>query len=366
MNKDQWQCEFAVGLTREEYIRFQALLSKNGRKAGIAGIALAVFMVLMGVVTLVMDYRITGQWDVSLTVMLLLIVLVEGLFLWQMPHQQRARSGDAYDTTRFSGYSFDGVVTVEQDRICKKTAQSTTEILWDRCAYLESEDLMIFGGGEKRAIVIPSRCLTAEDAERVRAAALSSVPAMRRRLFAKLVPLATERLPMPSFEQPEDATLMTVAVHYTKKEFYALADDAFFHKLPASLPSKALLSLFIALLCFSMNPSSALPVFLLSVLVLSVLSYLFNRIHIRQALVATQDEVLSLKVLLTEQTVTIQGIRATAKQLTVPWNCLSRAVEYPQTVELYTQDVLLTIPKRCIEDWEAFRHLVDEKLQKNT
>ena len=46
------------------------------------------------------------------------------------------------------------------------------------------------------------------------------------------------------------------------------------------------------------------------------------------------------------------------------WSLITRAVENPDSVDIYVGQQSFRLPKRCIGDMEAFRHLVDGHMKK--
>ena len=73
-------------------------------------------------------------------------------------------------------------------------------------------------------------------------------------------------------------------------------------------------------------------------------------------------QALRLSVDFTPSGLTLRGGAGEAKELRIPWKAVSRAVERPERVDFYTHSLALTIPKRCIEDLDAFKRLVDTRM----
>ena len=45
--------------------------------------------------------------------------------------------------------------------------------------------------------------------------------------------------------------------------------------------------------------------------------------------------------------------------LRLNWSMITRAVERPNCVEFHTESALFQVPKRCIEDMDTLRQIVD-------
>lgn len=364
MEHDRFPTEFSVGLSKEEYIRSQELLAKaaGGRPFG-GNRWFSVVMVVLCMVMLAVDAKLQGTLDVSLVLMLALLVAVEAAVLLTQPRLLRKNSADAYDDTLFSGYSFDGILRVGAVDIRKRTATGETAISYLNCpAYVEAPDMMIFCANGGKSIVIPARCLTAEDAETVRAAAFAGVPANRRRLIGKLVPGAAQRLPEPVLKTPDDDPLLTVAVEYTVGECRGMLLDDGLQKMVQALPVRALFAVSVAVGAYLWFAAPLLPVFLLSLLLFCFVPLLLTQLQLGSVIRRSEGELLRLSVEFTEQAVHLRSKGSSGHHDRVPWEYVTRAVEQPCSVELYATGHLVSIPKRCVEDMETLRRVVDEHL----
>lgn len=366
MNTNRLPVEYPVQLSREEYVRFQELLSKNGpgqfggRNRWVPLLMLPIFVVMLAA-----NYRVSGQVDWSLLLLLALVVVVEVTMFFTAPVILRKSSGFNYDQTAFSGYQFDGIVRVTEQDIRKTTPSGDTVVRFADCPlYIETAEVMVFCNTQGRAIVIPARCLTAEDAEATRNAALAAIPSARRRLRAKLIPLATQRLPQsPSAMQEPEEALLTLSVDYTEKEWKTLFTDTAWEQAGYSLPSKSMLALTIAIVACYWQPYFAVPVFLLALLVLFLWPIAFAGKKAMKAVAASEGNALHAVVELTENSIAIHGRQSGGKSLRIPWSRITRAVERPEVVEFYVERKLLTIPKRCIPDMEELRTFVDSHME---
>lgn len=357
---------FPADLTREEYIRFQQLLTRNSPASRLRTAQLVITAGMLGicVLFLVMTARSGNGFDVSLLFMALLLVLMEVYLFVMLPRQMRTRAGRAYDQSLMAGYQYEGLVTVGPAWIRKTTAKATTEIPFAACTlYIEAGDMMVFGGAEGRSIVLPSRCLTEADAGIVRQAALTYVPRPRQRLYGRLIPGAVVRLPVPDLSpQPEEEAELSVRVEYTEKEFVRLMTSSSIDGFMKNLPN---LGFFAFLLAMSFELWMGVPgvlVFLLLVLGIFLAGYFTSRSRAGQVIRMSGGEALRLSVDFTRSGLTLWGAAGRDKELRIPWNHISRAVERPGQVDFYTHSLALSLPKRCIEDLDALKRLVDARM----
>lgn len=323
-------------------------------------ITAVMFVLLLGV-----DYKVSGQLDLSMTVLTALIVAVELVLAFISPKLMRRQHEEAYDQTRFSGYSFDGTVRITASEISKSTPSGETVIRLADCFYVEAEDMMIFCGPNRRSIVIPARCVMAQHADSTRAAALSGVPAGRRRLLKKLVATRTKPFVLPQVEtSDEEEPLLRVSVDYTEKEFSALIIDGAWKSMGQTLPMKCLLAICAAMMTSMWYAAAALPVFVLVLALLLLWPVMTARFQARRAIDATEGQALHLIVDLTPSYLRAQGKGEDGKRLTIPWTAVTRAVERPDSVEFYTGRKVIRIPKHCIDDMAELRRTADSCMEK--
>ncbi len=354
------QLRFSVDLSQAEYVRSQELLSHkmNGRRVGSSRI-FSLFMMLLCVVSAVTIYKQTGTPDWPLFTLLVLMFISELWLMFTLPRQLRYRYKTAYNTTLYTGYTFAGTVTVDEDGVRKQTASATAFIPYHTCrVFVETADMMIFCGADGHSIVLPSRFLTEEAAEIIRQTVLKKIPPMRRLLLQRLVSAATAETITPL---PEEETLFTVSLDYTEKEVVSMTIDSALAQFGRTLSNKCLLSTMAAAVGYFVFYLPPLAVFLLTLLVFLVASLFFAWHKAHRAAVQTKKDGSRMRLQITTRGLRLFG--RGEKPIVLPWTVITRAVEGPQTVEFYCEkDRQLMIPKRCIEKMDDFRRLVDDKL----
>ncbi len=357
--------EYVVDLSREEYVRSQDILA--GRTKGMASGArlISLFMLAACVIMGILDFQYSNRIDWSLLSLLVLLVGSELWMMLTMPAQLRRRSCAAYDSTIYGGYVFLGTVTVEHDAIRKRTATATTVIPYEQCrVYAETADMMIFCGMDGKSIVIPARFLNERTAEATRQAALKNVPIPRQMLISKLVPgiAEGETVSLPD-QTTSGEVLLTVEVEYTDTEIVGIAAEAAMERFTASLPNKCILMTMLASFGYFMLAIKPLPLFLSALLVVFLVSVIKARIRMRRAITRTERAVCRLRVEFTDSYILLMGKADGMRPLRLPWSHITRAVNCRDTVEIYTgKDRQLSIPKRCIADFEELSGIIDSHL----
>lgn len=355
--------EYPVDLSREEYVRSQEILVKRTggltRGTRLISLAMLAVCVAMGV----SQFRYSGGVDWSLLSLLILLIGSELWIMLSLPAQLRRRSEAAYDSSVYSGYVFAGSVTVEYDAIRKRTPAATAVIPYEQCrVYVETADMMIFLGLDGKSIVIPARFLTEQTAEVTRQAVLSHIPATRQLLLEPLVPGARDAIFVETKVKSEEV-LLTLDVEYTDSEIVSIAGEAAIEQFAASLPNKCVLMTMLASVGYFGFAIKPLPLFLSGVLVLFFAAIICARIKMRRAITRTERGICRLRVEFTDLHVRLVGKADGMRPIWLPWSHITRAVDCRDTVELYTgKDRQLSIPKRCIADFEELREIVDSHM----
>lgn len=363
MVKDDCTTTYAVDLSREEYVRSQELVSRRARGARWLSPALLLICVLMTV----SNAAKSGIWDISVFSLLALLIIAEVCMMVFLPKQVRRRHEAAYNTTVFRGYDFKGRVTVEHDAIRKQTRTATAVIPFSQCRlFVEAPDMMIFFGTDGKGIVIPSRFLTEETALATRQAAMDAIPLSNRMMLAPLIPKATEDAPtLPTDTSANEESLMTVDITYTDREMIGIAVENTLQQFWDTLPNKLLWMTMVATIGFFMLYLPPLPLFLAGLLILFLSSVLAAVVKIKRAMSRTEGAIASIRMEFTEKEVLLVSKNGTEGTLHFPWPFITRAVDCGDRVEMYVDRIQqLLIPKRCVEDFEEFKNLVDRCREK--
>lgn len=356
--------EYAVDLSREEYIRSQEILSKRAGGMTVATRLVSLLMLVVCIVMGVTDWRPSDGVDLSLLSLLVLLIGSEVWMMLTLPAQLRRRSEAAYNATLYRGYIFAGTITVENDAIRKRTPAATTVIPYEQCRmYAETSDMMIFCGMDGRSIVIPARFLTEQAAQATRQAALSAIPATRQLLLEQLVPRAIQNETTDPNQEKSETVLLTVDVEYTDREILSMATETALEQFAESLPNKCMLMTVLASVGYFGLAIKPLPLFLSGVLALFFVSVIRARIRMRRAITQSERGVCRLRIEFSDAYVLLIGKADGMRPMKLPWQHITRAVSCRDTVELYTgKERQLSIPKRCIKDFEELRQIVDSHM----
>lgn len=355
--------EIPVQLTQQDYVRSQELIDKAFRSNRLLSSGwMSVLVMILCVLMVAVNIAVTKEINVSAILLLILLVAVEVTVFITNPKLLRRNSRIEYAQTLFKGYCYDGILRVGPADIRKVTMQGETAITYVTCpAYIESKDMMIFLNAQRRHIVIPARFLTEEDAQIIRELVFQHIPAERRALTGKLVAGATEHGPMPSLEPKDEEVLYSTPFQYTIKEMGMFAMNTYWSSVLWGLPNRALVALTIATVAFLLYDVAAIPVFLISLMLIMGYSLVHLWIHNRRVAKSEQDGIVDLMMMLTEDAIHIQG----RMYMRVPWEYVTRAVETADSVEFHTEALMLFVPKKFIEDMDELRRVVDEQMEKH-
>ena len=365
MENLQDKIEYAVGLTREEYVRSQqvAMGILRGRRVQWQRV-FSIVLLVMCVLTVGAEYRLTGSIPVDVAVLVTLMIIAELWVMLDSPRQLRKNHETAYDATLFSGHNFSGALEVTETGLIKRTEDETTRLDFAHCvAYIETADQLLFCVANGKSIVIPARCLTVEDAEVTKQLAKAAIPAKKQYLLAEIEPKLETRVPIGPLTR-EDGVMLSLSVEYTESELKSQLTDTAIRGFFAKFSSKMLTAVFFTVLFYFMTNTMPLPMFLSALLVLFLADIFFVRLRANRAITSSDGDVCRLTLSVTDRTLTVTGKGEKARRIRVPWERITRAVERPTEVEFYVEEArLVTIPKRCIPDMDEFRKAVDEKMK---
>lgn len=362
MEITQTELEYAVGLSREEYVRSSQLVAATLQRKQVNGrriISILLLLICAGMMA--MNYRLTGTIEPGEAIIMTLMTVAELWMLFDLPRQQRRMNAAVYDSTLFSGHSFDGVLTVDERGVTKRTSDDSTRVEFAQCAaYVEAEDMLMFCVTNGRSIVVPARCLTPEDAEATKQKALAVIGPSKQYIVSELRPMLERRLPVGPLTVETEEVSVSVSVEYTAAELKGNMADTAIRAFFGKFPNKMLAGVLFTILFYYGMEVSPLPMFLSAMVVLFVMDMVSARLRTRRAIAASNGDVCRLTVELTERHVRVTGSGEKGRRIAVPWERITRAVERPAEVEFFTEDArVIVIPKRCILDMEALRTFVD-------
>ncbi|MCI8554492.1 MAG: YcxB family protein [Clostridiales bacterium] len=367
--------QFGADLSREEYVSFNLTAAKT---AGMLRYRRLV-MVLLGI-TLLLALSViaadaaAGMID-SFMITLAIFLLMAGAFLlFGLPAFVVRGAKRTYDQTLLNGYRFYGLVTVYPDRMEKSSGGETARISYNQAAYLETADQLIIMAPGARAIVLPARCLTSEDADQLRRLLTAAIPPLRQRLIRPFEPKAERRLPPPvpveiAVDWKEEA-LFRMTVEYTDEEFKRITFDVAFQGFVRMLPLYSGLSLLLSLL-FAFSSSAVwwgIAWFVLQMLLFFTFHVLLPLRRVSRVLKGDPERKMKLWLFFSEEGILARApeempAAASAGASRIAWTAVNRALERPDCVEFYAGNRFLRIPKRCIPNLEQLRELVDRHVK---
>ncbi len=363
MEQQVTKIEYAVGLSRDEYVRSQELVNTVLRKRQMSRSRwFAIFMLILCLIMAAADYRVSGTVDSSLAVVVTLMSISELWMLLDLPRQLRRQTETVYDATLFSGHSFDGLLTVDTDGVTKTTGDETTHIEFARCsAVIEAEEMLLFCVEQGKSIVIPARCVTEQEAQQTKQAMQNRVAPGNYYLVSPLRPAKEHTASAAPAKWADNAeSLMTITMDITASEFKAELTDTVIREFFNKFSGKMLTAVTFTIIFYFVWNTLPLPMFLLALLLLFVGDIMLIRFRARRSIALSNGDVCRLTVDFTEQYIGMVRKAKDSHRLKIPWNRITRAVERPRQVEFYVdRSRMLTIPKRCIENMDQLRGLVD-------
>ena len=366
-NENGSPASFPVDLSFDEYVRFNLIVSKTAGMLRLRKGQITLFSIMMGfcLFMLYSDMVTNGRIDIVTVIFMLMLAAIEGIMLYGVPAYIRRSAGRMYEQTIESGHSYYGIVNVYADRMEKCSSQNTVRIRYQESAvYIETREMMILMAPDTPAIVLPARCLTKENADVVRRAVLPGVLPQRQRLIERMIPAALVPIEPPTEENrdggfTEENTLMELDVDYTREEFIKLALTGALHGYMKMLPIYCAASVMTGLLFgISYNFGIGIISFLMIQAVFFAVQMIGARSKAAKLFGSMPEEGSRIHIRFTEHGLVMRS-HQDGEIIRLAWPIITRAIEKPDSVEFYTKTAFLDIPKRCIEDMNTMRSIVD-------
>jgi len=360
--------EFPVDSRREEYIRFNLIVSRTGGVLGFqkSQVVLISVVAAISLFMMVSDYVLYKRIDTANILLILFFAVSSAMLFYGLYYRIRNAAENTYDLTRQSGHSFYGIVTIYTDRIEKRNNTTSVTIRFSEASYIETHDMIIISAFQKPHIVLTARCLTMEDAEAVRQAVFGAVPVTRQKIVGRFQPLAQVHISPPENEaeglQVHSENVISVDVNYTKEEFMKMSTDSAFRNYLKFLPFYSILSLI-----------SSLMIALLVDFVVGIFCYIvFNAGLIAFNLLSAKSRSARMYEALPRSQFTAcfaeEGIVLKSPEgetiVKLGWDSILRAIERQDCLDFYSKALFIRIPKRCVDDLDSLKGFVDRHYTK--
>ncbi len=350
--------EWAIDLSREEYIRYYILFSKLSGPLRMQTVQLIISLVFAVILVgfCVIDFIQTGAVDWLFALIGGVLLLASFGLWWYAPRHVRRAAGKAYDETLAGGYCYAGTLRVREDRIEKENAQGIHTVhLNGGTLFIESPEMMVFFTANRRSIVIPARVLTAEAASVIRAAA-DKLPYRNRRFMGRVVPQGQTPV---AVALPVESVLWEKTVRYEPDELAALIRYNATQNFMKRLPFYSVMSVMFGVALGWDGGDNILPCigWFLAFFGLSTIVNLMMPRH-RANFIAAQADVAARTV---EIKLTDRGVWMTDPNkgfAVVPWQVIEHVVDRDTFVEITRGMQSIRIPKRYIDDLSAFDTLI--------
>lgn len=359
-NEKDTALTFGVGLNKNEYVIFQKTMARftaGKRFSKVLSAAVVMFAVFTVRDALKQGVQaLKGIYFLSTLGFLAVLFLCTTVFPAIGRHFRAVRG---YDDAIAGGQIFDGMVTVNTEGITKVTESGSVMLSFDRdLLFLERKDMFIFINRFGQGIVLPARCLTAEDADAVRETAKRYIQPRFVMNKGTLVPQAKERLQLKEVSPLQ--VLYTFTVQYEEAEHKAFMKTLMKRDILRTAP---LTFLFCFLLSVSIaidnGFTTAAVAFWIAVVLFAGLKLLFWLPRYKRA----NKNAAPLTVTLNEKAVVVEKkAQPVPHKVILQWKDIAHAVESEETVEIYNQRQYIYIPKRCVGDMDFLRNVVNEKM----
>lgn len=347
-----------VDMTRDEFVRFQTLVSQISGPLRTRTVTL-VFSLLLGGSLLLPELLLWWRGDQPDFMLMAVVLLTIGasLVLWAVTplfHVRRAEK--QYDSAIEAGQSYFGLLRIYDDRLEKaKPDYSLTIPFGQQAMLIEDATMFVLMNRARQAIIIPARCITAEQAQSIRAAADNRMPPSNRRFVSRLEPLGQPALLPPS---TEGEVLFVDTIRYTPEEYTVVAKELTTQQFWRRAPLLCSLCVLVAL-AFGWDGQNLLPVlgwFAGAAAVLTLFNLVLPLRRIQKMAPHMRTEQLSVRV-----TVDYRGVRLLKDNQgegSMPWSAVKHVYDAESFVKFAGKQEFY-LPKRCIPDLETFSADID-------
>lgn len=350
-----------VDLTREEFISFRMLLARvNGPlKMRVPTMIMAALCCIALAALALVEWMEAGKqgWPDPVLLVGALLVLLPGFYTWfYVPAKMKKTAGLQYDRSVRSGMSYCGRLTVYPHSIEKAGSTATASIPLDRSTlFIETQEMMVFTAAGSPAVVLPGRCLTEALAGEIRRAA-DRLPPQNRRFIARLQARGQVVQP-PQVTQPEELWVSTFT--YTEEEYATVLKGLLiqqFWKMAPLLMATAVVGSYL----FGYDGKtllSCVPFFLVicGVFLLFNLILPLSRVKRQTPHLSTHDRTMQVRM----DTMALRLKLPKGGENWVLWCDVDHVYDRDDFVEIvHNKKATLHIPKRCIEDVQAFDAIV--------
>ncbi len=345
--------EFPVDLNKKEYIEYFRVVD---RVSGVNKRRLF-FTAVVGGWLLIELLQVVRQPASAFTDVLpfagMLVVFLL-LYLVAFPLFRRWQSGRSFDAAVNAGQVFFGTFTLTEEKAVKVTASVKAEIPLSRdTLFVETKQMQCFLARGSRAIILPARCLTREDAEAVRTLVTATLPPENCRLLRPVEVQRETRMELPA--ETDAPPLLSISVSYRQDELKRLMKTMFSRTFFPSFLLYMPLS-FIAALLFGITRGFVAGAIVFWGMIGAVALLLWFALRRKYPANVENMPPFSFELLFTEDHLVVESGNG---KMFLRWEQVSHAVEGEDAVEFYNRHQYVYVPKRCIEDMEECRRMVD-------
>lgn len=354
---DEQHNGWAVDLTREEFIHSQMLMSRISGPLRTRTFTLIASLVLAAMMLggAAVDWMQNGSTDWLMLAFGVLLAVMTLFMWWFIPYQVKQQAGKQYDQAKACGQNYYGFLRVYSDRIEKIGDTASASIALDRTAFfVEEAQTMILTGRSRWALVLPARCLTEEMAAAVRQA-VDRLPVQNRRFISRLRPQG-QPVTEPPTEQVD--ALWETALRYTPEEYGTVARAMTVQHYWRLAPWMVTVSI-LGGLAFGWDGRNIWPCalwFLVCYGVMTLLNLVMPLSRIKRQVAVMDSTALTMQVKIDSRGVHITDPRM--GRVGFPWSQVRHVYDKGEFVEICEKHRFFRIPKRCIEDLEAFDAMI--------
>lgn len=359
--------ELPVDLTRKEFVTFNTIVSKSSGNQRYSGRFSALMVIIFAITVLMFIYDILVHQSVdyiSLIFLFLWVVTSLSIRLF-MPNAARRSAEKVYDKTILSGHSYYGMLHIFNDHIEKISENNEVSLSFrDNIFYFENELLIGVMISGKPAIIIPARCITQDDLLKIKRVLLPAIPLPKQYISGEIIPLASEHIKKQESETDdgwEFDDVYRITVSYTKEELNTYNGNLVFMNFIKRLPFYGVLAFLAALMAiFNGDFIVGILFFVGVILGILILQVVIGKVRASSLFKRMEESGDFMVFEISPIGIIIKGTWVEENINGITWESVKRAINGDTFIDFHTETGFISIPKRCILDFEKFENIVDK------
>ena len=351
---------FDVDLSREQYIKFNRTFHDVVLRRKSSNILI---FLLMTVITNVLFFIMDRKVNIIMLVISLICLFVAIYSTFFGPNSKRKMdltANKTYTQHKLTGKSFYGKVSIYHDKIVKQSGEITTELAFDdNMLYIEDSDAVIFIVPNQPGIIIPTQYVTHDQLDMIRNIAFQKIAPNRRHIVNPVVEVP---FVPPMLKETDNSDKIKLTISYDKKETKNLVIESMMQMFLKRFPAESFVALiFVVVLFFEAGPLYGIIGFA-GFLLLDAALLIYRIVNGTRAMQKAMEDGNYFVFEIGDDGVLIKK-NWDSSEAGFLWQDVKKALKKPQSVDFIVENGFVSIPIRCINDFQHFEEIVEKNMK---